>query len=158
MGLGIDRFWFGCDECETLRPTGNVWEVAEGHLSRKIGLTYEAEMQCLTFYTQYFQKHFLLSKFLIYIDIPLECYSVGLVDKSTLVQVMAWCLTASSHYLNQCWLWVVPPGHKELILYVLKCCSLKDENHFICDFLSESQLLTSSIQGQNNYTLSWRTF
>ena len=23
---------------------------------------------------------------------------------STLVQVMAWCLTAPSHYLNQCWL------------------------------------------------------
>ena len=25
-------------------------------------------------------------------------------DKSTLVQVMAWCLQATSHYLNQCWL------------------------------------------------------
>ena len=24
-------------------------------------------------------------------------------DKSTLVQVMAWCLMASSHYLSQCW-------------------------------------------------------
>ena len=24
--------------------------------------------------------------------------------KSTLLQVMAWCLTAPSHYLNQCWL------------------------------------------------------
>ena len=24
-------------------------------------------------------------------------------DKSTLVQVMAWCYQASSHYLNQCW-------------------------------------------------------
>ena len=24
-------------------------------------------------------------------------------DKSTLVQVMAWCLTAPSHYLSQCW-------------------------------------------------------
>ena len=24
-------------------------------------------------------------------------------DKSTLVQVMAWCHTATSHYLNQCW-------------------------------------------------------
>ena len=24
-------------------------------------------------------------------------------DKSTLVQVMAWCLQASSHYLSQCW-------------------------------------------------------
>ena len=25
-------------------------------------------------------------------------------DKSTLVQVMAWCRQATSHYLNQCWL------------------------------------------------------
>ena len=24
-------------------------------------------------------------------------------DKSTLVQVMAWCCQATSHYLNQCW-------------------------------------------------------
>ena len=26
-----------------------------------------------------------------------------LTDKSTLVQVMAWCCQATSHYLNQCW-------------------------------------------------------
>ena len=26
------------------------------------------------------------------------------ISRSTLVQVMAWCLTAPSHYLNQCWL------------------------------------------------------
>ena len=30
-------------------------------------------------------------------------------DKSTLVQVMAWCLTAPSHYLNQCWPRSLPP-------------------------------------------------
>ena len=30
-------------------------------------------------------------------------------DKSTLVQVMAWCRQASSHYLNQCWLRSMPP-------------------------------------------------
>ena len=35
----------------------------------------------------------------------------------TLIQVMAWCLTASSHYLNQCWLiismvvWFPKPGN-----------------------------------------------
>ena len=28
----------------------------------------------------------------------------GLTDKSTLVQVMAWCRQATSHYLRQCWL------------------------------------------------------
>ena len=43
-------------------------------------------------------------------------------DESTLVQVMAWCRQATSHYLNQCWprsptpygvtrpQWVNPPG------------------------------------------------
>ena len=30
---------------------------------------------------------------------------------STLVQVMAWCLTAPSHYLNQCWLISKLPWH-----------------------------------------------
>ena len=30
-------------------------------------------------------------------------------DKSTLVQVMAWCLQATSHYLSQCWLSSLSP-------------------------------------------------
>ena len=30
-------------------------------------------------------------------------------DKSTLVQVMAWCHQATSHYLNQCWPISLPP-------------------------------------------------
>ena len=30
-------------------------------------------------------------------------------DKSTLVQVMAWCCEATSHYLSQCWLSSVSP-------------------------------------------------
>ena len=30
-------------------------------------------------------------------------------DKSTLVQVMAWCCQATSHYLNQCWPRSLPP-------------------------------------------------
>ena len=30
-----------------------------------------------------------------------ECHRTD--DKSTLVQVMAWCRQATSHYLNQCW-------------------------------------------------------
>ena len=45
-------------------------------------------------------------------------------DKSTLVQVMAWCRQATSHYLSQCWpssmspysvtrpQWVKEPGHQ----------------------------------------------
>ena len=41
-------------------------------------------------------------------------------DKSTLVQVMAWCRQATSHYLNQCWQdlchYMVSLTHNELIL------------------------------------------
>ena len=30
-------------------------------------------------------------------------------DRSTLVQVMAWCHQATSHYLGQCWSWPLSP-------------------------------------------------
>ena len=30
-------------------------------------------------------------------------------DKSTLLQVMAWCLQATSHYQTQCWPWSMSP-------------------------------------------------
>ena len=30
-------------------------------------------------------------------------------DQSTLVQVMAWCCQATSHYLSQCWPWALLP-------------------------------------------------
>ena len=36
-------------------------------------------------------------------EIALGWVRLGLTDKSTLVQVMAWCLQATSHYLSQCW-------------------------------------------------------
>ena len=37
-------------------------------------------------------------------EIALRWMSLDLTDdKSTLVQVMAWCHQATSHYLNQCW-------------------------------------------------------
>ena len=37
-------------------------------------------------------------------QIPFRWLSLDVTDnKSTLVQVMAWCHQASSHYLNQCW-------------------------------------------------------
>ena len=44
--------------------------------------------------------------------------------KSTLVQVMAWCRQAPSHYLNQCWpclcRHMASLGHNELTLLMLK--------------------------------------
>ena len=36
-------------------------------------------------------------------EISFSWMSLNLTDKSTLVQVMAWCRQATSHYLNQCW-------------------------------------------------------
>ena len=37
-------------------------------------------------------------------EIVLRCVSLDQTDdKSTLVQVMAWCYQATSHYLSQCW-------------------------------------------------------
>ena len=30
-------------------------------------------------------------------------------DKSVLIQIMAWCLKAPSHHLNQCWTQFIPP-------------------------------------------------
>ena len=42
--------------------------------------------------------------------------AMGLTDgKSTLVQAMAWCRQATSHYLSQCWpRSMAPLGHNEL--------------------------------------------
>ena len=43
-------------------------------------------------------------------------------DKSTLVQIMAWCCQPTSHYLNPCWLWsyrhMASLGRNESILPV----------------------------------------
>ena len=49
-------------------------------------------------------------------EIPLRWRSLDLTeDKSTLVQVMAWCPQAASHYLSQCWpRSVASLGHNEL--------------------------------------------
>ena len=66
-------------------------------------------------------------------------------DKSTLVQVMAWCSQATSHYLNQCWprsptpygvirpQWVKAPGHSSHIIiieWIKGFLSISYENSF----------------------------
>ena len=43
-------------------------------------------------------------------EIALRRMSLDLTDKSTLVQVMAWCHQTISHYLNQCWPRSLPPN------------------------------------------------
>ena len=54
-------------------------------------------------------------------------------DKSTLVQVMAWCRWATSHYLSQCWprslspYGVTRPQWVNSLVYVVNCFT-----HWIC--------------------------
>ena len=42
-------------------------------------------------------------------------------DQSTLVQVMAWCCQATSHYLSQCWLRSLTPNHVTRAQWVNSC-------------------------------------
>ena len=51
-----------------------------------------------------FKLNLVTGSWVISCEIPLSWISLNLTDdKSTLVQVMAWCHQATSHYLNQCW-------------------------------------------------------
>ena len=45
----------------------------------------------------------------IFHEIALRWLPLNFNDKSTLVQLMAWCHQATSHYLNQCWPRSLPP-------------------------------------------------
>ena len=47
--------------------------------------------------------YWLVSSVLLMIMHPYGCHMTSTDDKSTLVQVMAWCRQATSHYLSQCW-------------------------------------------------------
>ena len=54
--------------------------------------------------TWYFQIISVIDGWCISFEISLRWMSLDLTDdKSTLVQVMAWCHQATSHYLSQCW-------------------------------------------------------
>ena len=48
-------------------------------------------------------------------------------DKSTLVQVMAWCRQATSHYLNQCW----PKSHATWHQWAKICDSVLHTKQFL---------------------------
>ena len=55
-------------------------------------------------------------------EIALRLMSLDLTDdKSTLVQVMAWCRQATSHYLSQCWPRSMSLGHNELTQKLQPC-------------------------------------
>ena len=76
-----------------------------------VSLRYSEIINSLT--TGRFQWYFkqVIFKLILVIDdwdipceIALRGFSLDLIDdKSTLVQVMAWCCQATSHYLSQCW-------------------------------------------------------
>ena len=56
----------------------------------------------MTFCRLHFQTYFLYIKFLYFDSNCSDCE--GHIDnKSSVVQVMAWCCQAASHYLTQCW-------------------------------------------------------
>ena len=51
-----------------------------------------------------FKQILVIDGWVISSEIALRWMSLALIDdKSTLVQVMAWCCQATSHYLSQCW-------------------------------------------------------
>ena len=98
-------------------------------------------------------------------------------DKSSLVQVMAWCRQAPSHYLNQCWprylppygvtrpQWVNSPWSGEAIwrhrsgstlAQVMACC-LMVPSHNHC--LKKCWLFIGEVLWylpESNFTMSWQ--
>ena len=58
-------------------------------------------------------------------------------DKSTWVQVMAWCCQPTSHYLSQCWLISMSLVDNELNILWLSC----EEMHLILIIVSNSTYL-----------------
>ena len=89
-------------------PICHAWAWRVGPF-RQDTIDIKVVIRWLPFRRWHFQLHFLQWKIWYSIKILLKCIAKGLIDnKSSLVQVMAWCqtddLTAPSHYLNRCWL------------------------------------------------------
>ena len=81
--------------------------------------------RCYNNFKSIISTHMLWIKFMS-TEIPLTWMSQNAFDdKSTLVQVMAWCQQAKTYYSNQCWsdLWhhMVSPGHNELKTQNCQC-------------------------------------
>ena len=66
-------------------------------------------------------------------------------DKSTFVQVMAWCLTAPSHYMSKCWPRTVHPYG------VISYTELKATLHFM-------HWVVSYIPSQLSWLHDWKSF
>ena len=71
-------------------------------------------------------------------------------EKSTLIQVMAWCRQAASHYLNQCWLSSMSPYIFTRVQWVNTLRPRKNGRHFTddifnCIFLNENVWISIEI-------------
>ena len=74
-------------------------------------------------------------------------------DKSTLVQVMAWCRQATSHYLSQCWPRSLSPYGVARPRWIItlrprqNCCHFADDI-FKCIFLNENAWILLKISSK----------
>ena len=98
-----------------------------------------------------FERNLVIAGWGISCEIALIWMSLDLTDdQSTLVQVMAWCRQATSHYLSQCWprslspygvtrpQWVKMPWGKSIP-------SLKTDNLFVRRFACPSHIHSSEL-------------
>ena len=78
----------------------NVWVIC---WNPKGNMAFIEPMYCDKSNITYISISFRVDWLAVRQSIWLLCFSRCMPIQSTLAQVMAWCLTASIHYLNQCW-------------------------------------------------------
>ena len=82
-------------------------------------------------------------------EIYLGWFSLGLThDKWTLVQVMAWCHQATSHYLSQCWPRFMSPYGVTRPKRVIKCHL--SGNYRECEYIFIKKIIDLARQGLIN--------
>ena len=87
-------------------------------------------------------------------EIALRWTSLDLSDdKSTVVQVMAWCRQATSHYLNQCWPRSLPPYGVTRLQWVASLVPGRSGGDFKNTIFNP--VLTISIYKSYDDTLRW---
>ena len=109
---GYDQFWFDWRSDNLFLVGGHVWACVTGyyacnalcmwHNIQNCSLKRQGWMGMSTIRAQGIHN-FLLAR-LPWLSHCGQVTPYGDTAWSTLAQVMAWCLTAPSHYLNQCWL------------------------------------------------------
>ena len=103
--------------------TSQIWEILLWKLFCVVLLTHWPQGNVTDSWCAVFKHTFL---WLMSCTFPVKlkrCMHQNLVcDKSTLVQMMAWCRQAASHHLNQMstnlclWHFMTPPGHNKLMI------------------------------------------